>query len=176
MRTLSAVLLCLALGTSACNSTSYSQEGPTGIRNMWAGDHIRDASLREAVLSQRTLYPYHFVVGAAELNELGWRDMEMLAAHFALHGGELSVRRGDADEELYGERMRAVELALAAAGVEPGRVRLSDALPGGAGITAERMLEVLERSHSELSTEDASPRSGSAGSSTRGGAAAGSTR
>jgi hypothetical protein len=176
MRTLSAVLLCLALGATACSSTSYSQGGPTGIRNMWAGEHIRNAALRQAVLSQSTLYPYHFVVGAAELNELGWRDMEILAAHYALHGGGLSVRRGDAGEELYGERLRSVELALAAAGVEPGRVRISDALPGGAGTTAERMLEVLERSRTELSTEDASPSGGVSSSSTSSGAAAGSTR
>ena len=176
MRTLPAALLCLTLGAAACSSTSYSQGGPTGIRNMWAGEHIRNAALRQAVLSQSTLYPYHFVVGAAELNELGWRDMEILAAHFALHGGQLSLRRGDTGEELYEERLKAVETSLAAAGVEPGRVRVHGGLPGGDGTTAERVLEVLERSRTELNTEDASPRSGVSGSSTSSGAAAGSTR
>lgn len=175
MRPLPVALLCLVLGAPACRS-SYSHEGPVGVRNMWTSNEIREASLRQAILSQSTLYPYHFVVGAAELNELGWRDMEILAAHFALHGGQLSLRRGDVGEELYAERLKSVEIALAAAGVEPGRVRVHDGLPGGSGITAERMLEVLERSRSELSTEDASPRSGISGSSTGSGSAAGSTR
>jgi hypothetical protein len=156
MRPFPAVILCLALGVAACRSTSYDQAGPVGVRNMWASEHIREASLRQAILTQSTLHPYHFVVGAAELNELGWRDMEVLAAHFVAHGGTLSVRRGGVDEELYGARLKRVETALAAVGVEPGRVRVTDTLPGGNGITSERMLEVLEKASKELQTQDAS--------------------
>jgi len=178
MRPATALLLCLALGASACRST-YSHEGPTGVRNMWTANEIREASLRQAILSQSTLYPYHFVPGAAELNELGWRDMEILAAHFAAHAGTLSVRRGGLAEELYRERLQSVETALAAAGVAPGRVRISDAPPGGAGTTSERMLEVLENAQEELRSDDVSTSSQSSqtgSSSTQSGTAAGSPR
>jgi hypothetical protein len=85
------------------------------------------------------------------------------------------VRRGDAGEELYAARLRSVETALAAAGVEPGRVRVSDRQPGGVGLTSERMLEVLEKVSEPLQTQDANTRS-SSGASSQSGMSAGSTR
>jgi len=152
-------LVCLALGATACRTT-YDRQGPIGTRNMWAADEIREASQRQAIVTQSTLFPYHFEPHTAQLNALGWRDLEILARHFLAHGGALSVRRGDAAEELYRARLGAVETALSASGVEPGRVRLSDAAPGGPGTTSERVLEVLERSSRELATSDASTGSG----------------
>lgn len=157
MRPVTVALLSVALGAVACRS-NYDHQGPIGVRNMWAADAIHKASLRQAILSQSTLYPYHFVHGGDDLNDLGWRDLEILAAHFVAHGGSLGVRRGDASVALYDARLEAVETALAATGVEPGRVRLSDRGPGGAGISSERMLEVLERSAQDLGGEETSTR------------------
>jgi hypothetical protein len=165
MRPFTVALLCLALGAPACRTT-YDHQGPVGTRNMWAADEIRDSSMREAVLAQHTLYPYHFEVEAAQLNSLGWRDIEILSRHFGTHGGSLSVRRGGASDELYRQRLAAVEVALTGSGVEPGRVRLSDSAPGGQGTTSERMLEVLEKASQELSSGGDSTRSGSSQSST----------
>ena len=156
-------LLCLALGAPACRST-YEPGGPIGTRNMWAAKEIHQASLHQAILAQSTFYPYHFVTNASTLNELGWRDLQVLAEHFVAHGGSLSVRRANAPEELYNERVKAGQDALAAAGVEAGRVKISDSLPGGPGTTSERMLEVMENIHKELEIQDASTSSQSSSS------------
>jgi len=158
-------LLCLALGASACRST-YDPGGPVGVRNMWAANEIHQASLHQAILAQSTFYPYHFVNGAGVLNELGWRDLQVLAEHFVAHGGALSVRRGNASEELYNERLKSVQDALSAAGVEAGRVTISDSPPGGPGTTSERQLEVMEKMKRELETQDASATSSQSSSGT----------
>jgi len=165
MRPAILALLCLALGAQACQS-SYDPDGPIGVRNMWAANEIRQASLHQAILNQSTLYPYHFVHATAELNELGWRDMQVLAEHYLAHGGALSVRRAGADDQLYAARLESVQAALTTAGVEPGRVRLSDSPPGGAGTTSERVLEVLENARKQLQTEDVSTSSQSGSAST----------
>lgn len=154
-------LLCLALAGQACRS-SYDPSGPVGVRNMWAAKEIHQAALHQAILAQSTLYPYHFVNGAAALNELGWRDLQVLAEHFVTHGGALSVRHGNASEELYAERVQAVQDALAAAGVAPDRVRLSDGPPGGDGATSERVMHVLEAMEQPMQSEDVGFGSGSA--------------
>jgi hypothetical protein len=168
-------LLCLALGASACSST-YDPSGPIGTRNMWAAKEIHQASLHQAILAQSTFYPYHFVHASSALNELGWRDLQVLAEHYVAHGGALSLRRGNASEALYGERVKAVQDALAAAGVEPERVTISDSLPGGPGTTSERVLQVMENMRKELQTEDASSsssKSDASGAAATGGGAAG---
>jgi hypothetical protein len=170
MKSQAFALLCLALGAPACRST-YQPGGPIGTRNMWAAKEIHQASLHQAILAQSTFYPYHFVAGASTLNELGWRDLQVLAEHFVAHGGTLSVRRGGAPDELYNERVKGVQDALAAAGVEAGRVTIVDAPPGGPGTTSERMLEVLESMRKELQTEDASSSSQSSSSSSSSGTA-----
>lgn len=174
MKPFTAALVCLTLGVAACRSSSFDHEGPVGARNLWVNEHIRQASLREAILTQSTLYPYHFVVGSDELNSLGWRDMEILAPHFVAHGGTLSVRRGDASQELYAERLQRVETALAAAGVEAGRVRVTDSAPGGPGITSEGVLQVLEKASQEMQVQDAGTTSQSGGTTSQSGTAAGS--
>jgi hypothetical protein len=167
-------LLCLALGAPACRS-SYEPGGPIGTRNMWAAKEIHQASLHQAILAQSTFYPFHFVTNTSALNELGWRDLQVLAEHFVAHGGSLSVRRGNAPEELYNERVKAVQDALAAAGVEAGRVKISDSLPGGPGTTSERMLEVMENIRKELQTQDASTSSQSSSGSSGTASSSGST-
>jgi hypothetical protein len=137
-------LAALALALAACK-TMPPEEQFTGVRNMWVGNSIRTASLNRAIVVQRTLYPYHFDDGSPVLNELGERDLGVLAEHFVTAPGELSVRRGSASQELYDARMRTVQDALKNAGVKMGRMQLTENLPGGDGITSERVIKILDK-------------------------------
>ena len=130
---LSAVLLGLL---AACEAPVYPANG--------TGDLLLAASLQRAIVVQSTLFPYHFVTGSAELNELGQRDLAVLAHHFQAHAGALSVRRGDATPELEDARIKAVLTALAAAGVGKDKVAVHDGLPGGDGLASARVIEILK--------------------------------
>jgi hypothetical protein len=104
------------------------------------------------IIRQHTIYPYHFVAETATLNELGQRDVAILAGHYAslsvdrgMPPGALSVRRGDASPGLYDARVRAVTAELARGGVPNDRVRIADAVPGGDGMLPGRIKVVLQR-------------------------------
>src|SRR6267142_704023 len=133
----------LLAALAACHSAAQGNdvEKHTGP---WAGDEIQNASLNNAIVSQHTLYPYHFVTGSAELNELGARDLNVLVAHFLIAGGDLNVRRGETGQPLYESRVKTVLERLAAAGVTSSSVAVKDGLPGGEGISSERVLVILK--------------------------------
>jgi hypothetical protein len=135
----SALLAALAACHSAASGNDVEEHhGP------WAGDEIQNASLNNAIVSQHTLYPYHFVAGSAELNELGARDLNVLVAHFLTAGGDLNVHRGETPEPLYESRVKTVLERLAAAGVVSSSVAVKDGLPGGEGLASERVLVILK--------------------------------
>jgi hypothetical protein len=104
------------------------------------------------VIRQHTIFPYHFVADSATLNELGLRDVSILAQHYAslpadqgLPPSTLSVRRGDAAPGLYEARVRAVTAELARGGVPNDRVRIADATPGGDGMLPGKIKVILQR-------------------------------
>jgi hypothetical protein len=138
----------LAGALVACQSPTPDNE-LQGRDSMWASDAIRSASLNQAILVQHTLYPYHFETAAADLNELGMRDLLVLAAHYKTHAGELNVRRGDASQALYEARVAKVQERLAQAGVAAGKVSIQDGLPGGDGMSSERVIVILKEKMSE---------------------------
>ncbi len=119
----------------------------------WMVAQVRDAAIVNAVVAQHTLFPYHFVANGDQLNELGARDLAVLAAHFRAQPGALSVRRGAAPEELYAARVQTVRKMLADAGVDAARLTLHDAPAGGSGMSSERVVQILAL---EARTTDAS--------------------
>ena len=102
---------------------SSASEGPApATSEMWVSRWINEATQNEAILREKTVYPYHFVPETAELNDLGLRTVSVLAGHFVQHDGSMNVRQGDASEALQDARLAAV------------RAHLSErrcALPGG---------------------------------------------
>jgi hypothetical protein len=142
---------------SSCTSSSTSSEFEENdyVRS---GDAIRNASLNNAIITQHTLYPYHFAAGSAELNDLGTRDLHVLAEHFkkaqAGSPGELNVRRGNASESLYEARVKAVLESLTAHGVETGMVAVKDGLPGGDGMSSERVIVILKEKMEKQSPDN----------------------
>lgn len=107
-----------------------------------------DTSVSNGVIRQHTLFPYHFVNGAAGLNELGQHDLMVLAARYKEYPGKVNIRRGDADEALYRARVKTVLEDLTEAGVEAGRIQIADDLPGGDGIPSERVVTILREAES----------------------------
>jgi hypothetical protein len=105
-----------------------------------------------AVIRQHTIYPYHFVADGASLNELGQRDVSILAGHYAglqvdqgMPPATLSVRRGEAAPALYDARVRAVTAALTRDGVPADRVRVADTVAGGDGMLPGKIKVILQR-------------------------------
>jgi hypothetical protein len=131
--------------------------------NRWTIETTDDESVANAVIAQHTLYPYHFVANGSDLNELGERDVKILARHLSRYPGEVNLRRGSEDQGLYDARVQGVSSMLVAMGVAKGGIRLVDKVPGGDGVSSERALEILERSMVQAKTE------GGAGGGTTGG-------
>jgi hypothetical protein len=111
-----------------------------------------DISIQNALVSEHTLFPYHFVENAAELNELGQRDLAALATHFVKHAGHLNVRRHNTPADLYEARLKVVHGKLQEAGIEMERMSISDDMPGGSGVPSERILVILQKADAGAST------------------------
>ncbi|MBN2270329.1 MAG: hypothetical protein JXN61_06930 [Sedimentisphaerales bacterium] len=102
-----------------------------------------DLAMQNAIIAQCTLYPYHFIKNSAELNELGQRDLAVLAGHFKEYPGQLNIRRDDLPAEIYGARVNHTLDLLKKAGVDAERISVSDGMPGGSGMASERVLRIL---------------------------------
>ena len=63
-----------------------------------------DESIKNGIISQHTIYPYHFVSDSARLNELGERDLQVLAAYYK---DRLAVKRIFKNVEVYFDYDRA---------------------------------------------------------------------
>ncbi len=154
MRSLTATSLALAaLTVGACNSPQWPEPSRTTM-NSWSVDEYHRDSIEAAIVSQHTIYPYHFVQNGAALNELGVRDVMVLARHYRDNPGELNLRRAGAEGELYDDRLDTLSTMLADNGVDTSRVRIENRHPGGDGATSERVLFILEEKMDEPLTPD----------------------
>jgi hypothetical protein len=111
-----------------------------------------DIAIQNAVVSQHILFPYHFVENGAELNELGQKDLAVLTGHFIKHPGHLNIRKRNTPGDLYDARVNLVRERLQQAGIAKERISISDDMPGGTGITSERVLVILENASGGIST------------------------
>lgn len=139
------ILLIAPLLLAACQQAPPPAEpfDQRAAMNTWMIRQYTQDSVNKAIISQHTLQPYHFRPAAAMLNELGDRDLNVLAAHYQTTPGRLNVRRGEADDALYEARVAYVMQALEQAGVDVNRVTVEDDLPGGPGLVSERSLVIL---------------------------------
>jgi len=120
------------------------QKSPERAINTELVNSLNDIAMENAVVSQHTLFPYHFIENAAELNELGQRDLTILARHFMENPGCLNVRQDNIPADLYEARVSLVREKLKQAGVKTDRINISDDMPGGSGITSERVVTILD--------------------------------
>jgi len=137
-----AVLFCIL--TIGCQEDA--KQGPDKpLVNNWLINSYNNTAIENAIISQHTVFPYHFVKNAAQLNELGKRDVAVLAGHFMKHAGDLNIRRHDTPADLYEARVNAVVAQLQEAGVDIERMNIADGMPGGSGMASEKVLIILEK-------------------------------
>ncbi len=123
---------------------------------------VNNLQVENAIITQHTLYPYHFETDGAGLNDLGQRDLMVLAKHFKEQPGVLNVRKGETGAELYTARVAQVQSRLKEAGVDVSRMTISDGMPGGPGMPSEALVTTTPK------TTGAGSTSGSRGSSSSG--------
>ncbi|MCH8153022.1 MAG: hypothetical protein IH830_11710 [Planctomycetes bacterium] len=145
MKHLTILILCSAtIAALGCEKVERAMDDPRSLNAAMLNSYNVDA-VDHAIIRQHTFYPFQFVTDGAQLNELGRRDVDVLARHFKEFPGALNVRRGNAAGALYEARARTVVDALAEAGVDVERMMVSNGLPGGDGVTSERVLIFQER-------------------------------
>lgn len=144
MRSLWAVSICLACALVVGCSEEQAGEQTRKNLDVELVNTLNNVGVENAIITQHTLYPYHFGVDAGELNELGQRDLMVLARHFKDHPGILNIRRGEAMDVLYEARVAHVLTRLKDAGVETARMSVSDGMPGGPGMPSERVVTIVQ--------------------------------
>jgi len=120
------------------------QKSPERAINTELVNSLNDIAMENAIVSQHTLFGYHFIENAAELNELGQRDLTILARHFMENPGCLNIRHDNIPEDLYEARVSLVREKLKQAGVKTDRINISNDMPGGSGMASERVVTILE--------------------------------
>lgn len=142
------IALLLGCGTWAARYGSPARLRPSqrGTANAFLCTWLDEKDTEQALVAQHTVFPHHFVAGTSRLNELGERDLGVLAAHYKEHPGLLNIQRARASAGLYDARVAVVAAFLLEEGVEVGELSISDTGTGGDGMASERVLRVLQRS------------------------------
>ena len=94
MRSLWAVVICVACVLMVGCEDQAEKQSKKNL-DVELVNTLNNIGVENAIITQHTLYPYHFGVDAGELNELGQRDLMVLARHFKDHPGILNIRRGE---------------------------------------------------------------------------------
>jgi hypothetical protein len=136
------VLVCILLGS--CGKSVRHERIDEGKMNAGLITAYNDTAMENAIIAQHTLYPYHFVNNGTQLNELGRRDLSILAKHFKDNPGELNVSRDDVSDVLYQERVTCVTKQLKQDGVDLSKLTISDGMPGGSRMAANDVLQIKE--------------------------------
>lgn len=136
------IIISFCIFMIGCHETM--EQNPTEpVINSQLINTYNDIALENAIISQHTLYPYHFVNNGVELNELGKHDLAVLTRHFTKEAGHLNIRKHNTSAELYKARVESVQKRLKEAGINMDRISISDYMPGGTGITSENILIIL---------------------------------
>jgi len=150
--TVIALTVVLSVLTAGCTENMQESAGKQMINHELINTY-NNIVVQNAIISQHTLFPYHFVKNGVELNELGSRDLNVLAEHFLKYPGELNVRRGDISEDLYKARINFVIGKLRVAGVRSDQLSVSDGMPGGTGKLSEEILIIIEENRGRISSD-----------------------
>ena len=128
-----------------CRNRSEEQLAQQGAMNEAAIRLIMDEAARNAVVAEHTIYSHHFVPNDVVLNELGERQVDTLAEAYRAAPGPLNVARGDSSDAQYRGRVQTVLRRLAQGGVNTDRIKVTQGLPGGEGMSSARAAELVEQ-------------------------------
>jgi hypothetical protein len=155
-RLVAAVLVVVAVGCERPESdrVAFTVGERPAESHGWLVEAVEVAQVRKGVIAQHTLYPYQFVADGAALNELGQRDLAILAEHYSVFPGPLNVRRGGASEDLYTQRIDTVVRAMGRAGVDTNRIQITSGMAGGDGSPSDRIVLVMQQSQKQAGGEN----------------------
>ena len=136
--------ICLPFLLLAGCSENMQKRQDTHLLNSRLIESYNGISVNNAIVSQHTLYPYHFITNSAELNELGNNDLMVLIKHFMKNPGELNIRQGDVSDKIYQARINFVLKKTTDAGIDREKISISDDMPGGSGMSSEKVLTILK--------------------------------
>jgi hypothetical protein len=138
------ISICLLLFLLAGCSEDMQKTQDTHALNSGLIESYSDISIKNAIISQHTLFPYHFVNNSSQLNELGDNDLIILIEHFMKNPGRLNIRQGEVSDEIYQARINLVLEKMKDAGIDRRKINVSDNMPGGSGMSSENVLVILE--------------------------------
>lgn len=138
-----------------CNCEETAQQEPInkGLINAKQVNMLNDIAIENAIVTQHTLYPYHFINNSEQLNELGHRDLSILIEHFKEYPGQLNVQQGHMDYNLYRARLAFVSQELQDAGIDMTKVSIVDGMPGGDGMETDEVIEIQEADRESTGTD-----------------------
>ena len=139
------ISICLSLLLLAGCSEDMQETQDTHALNSELIESYSDISIKNAIISQHTLFPYHFVNNSPQLNELGDNDLTILIEHFTENPGQLNIRQGEVSDEIYQIRIKIVLEKMKDAGIDKKEINVSDDMPGGSGMSSENVLIILEK-------------------------------
>lgn len=130
-----------------CCSCQEAEQGPLVDERMVHSEllnTLNDIAIENAIVKQRTLYPYHFVEDSEQLNELGQRDLSILAKHLKDYPGIINIRKDNAGDSLYDARIANISDQLQQAGVDLSQIKITDGMSGGRGMASSDVLQIKE--------------------------------
>lgn len=118
--------------------------------NAWLLRTYQGQQIENAVTRQHTIWSHHFVQGTTSLTPRAERDLGILRDHYLRHdGGVLTVRRGEAGDELFEARLATLEDWLEGEGVRLASVTVEHDLYTGDGKRSTRAAQDYVRPSSE---------------------------
>ena len=119
--------------------------------NAWLLRTYQGEQVENAVKRQHTIWSHHFVEGTTSLTPRAERDLSILRDHYIEHGGGvLTVRQGEADDDLFARRLDIVKGWLANEGVALAGLDIQHDLYTGAGKRSTRAAEDYVRPSSDM--------------------------
>ena len=110
---------------------------------------------RQAIIREMTVYGHHFDAGGSQLNELGRRDLLVIADHLKTNPGTVHLASAGVPEGLVEARRVAVREYLSGEGLPMDLIEVDAGLPGGEGGTARRVLRAVENEDRPLTSSSA---------------------
>lgn len=151
-----ALLIAVGFTITGCqqsNKTTTMKDFDDGDRkdtNAWLIRTYQGQQVENAIARQHTIWSHHFVEGTTVLTPRGFRDLGILRAHYARYGGGiLTVRQGEAGDELYEARLATLSDWLTEQGVPMATVDVQSDLYTGDGKRSTRAAEDYVRPSSD---------------------------
>lgn len=115
-------------------------QGQSDMPSEMQDNYVRMAD--NAMLSERSMSPAHFVPGTSELNSLGVRRLNRYATLLKVYGGPLHYDGVEDEKEVADQRVYRIEQYLVSAGVGPDLFSVDVAPAGGKGMQGTESAEI----------------------------------